>query len=157
MICVSTSRTTGTGHSADKPFAEVFPSTEGRALAAAMHDVMASGIPFSAKALASRLANAGKPAFLDLVLQPVRGADGQIAAVMSFAIDVTSEVQARRDLEGLTEELQRALRAREEFLGIAGHELKTPLTALKLQLQGLERRSGALGAGTTLTVEFPRS
>jgi signal transduction histidine kinase/PAS domain-containing protein len=38
-----------------------------------------------------------------------------------------------------------AVRVREEFLSIAGHELKTPLTALKLQLEGLSRlaqRSG---------------
>ncbi len=34
---------------------------------------------------------------------------------------------------------QAGIRAREEFLSIAGHELKTPLTALKLNLQGLER------------------
>src|SRR5262249_3166346 len=32
-----------------------------------------------------------------------------------------------------------AIQVREDFLGIAGHELKTPLTALKLQLQSLER------------------
>jgi signal transduction histidine kinase len=31
------------------------------------------------------------------------------------------------------------VQVREDFLGIAGHELKTPLTALKLQLQSLER------------------
>jgi PAS domain S-box-containing protein len=34
---------------------------------------------------------------------------------------------------------QDAVRVREEFLSIAGHELKTPLTALKLQLGGLLR------------------
>ena len=36
---------------------------------------------------------------------------------------------------------------RDDFLSIAGHELKTPLAALELQLQGLERaaRRGAFG------------
>src|SRR5690606_37578356 len=37
-------------------------------------------------------------------------------------------------------EAQSAIRAREEFLGTASHELKSPLTALRLQLQMLRRR-----------------
>lgn len=34
---------------------------------------------------------------------------------------------------------QGGIRVREEFLSVAGHELKTPLTALKLNLQSIER------------------
>jgi PAS domain S-box-containing protein len=37
-----------------------------------------------------------------------------------------------------------AIRLREEFLSIASHELKTPLTPLKLQLQLLQRRAAKL-------------
>ncbi|HZF53263.1 MAG TPA: MEDS domain-containing protein [Polyangiaceae bacterium] len=45
-----------------------------------------------------------------------------------------------------TRELEEALKVREEFLSIASHELKTPLAALKLQLDGLLRglRGGRL-------------
>src|SRR5699024_9832044 len=35
--------------------------------------------------------------------------------------------------------LAKALRLRDEFLGIASHELKTPLTALLMQIQGAQR------------------
>ncbi|MBZ4421747.1 ATP-binding sensor histidine kinase [Myxococcus sp. RHSTA-1-4] len=39
-------------------------------------------------------------------------------------------------------ESQEAIRLREEFLTVAAHELYTPLTSLKLAVQGLRRRAG---------------
>jgi len=42
------------------------------------------------------------------------------------------------------EDLKRALDARDDFISVASHELKTPMTALQLNLQGLRRQaSGA--------------
>jgi signal transduction histidine kinase len=38
----------------------------------------------------------------------------------------------------LLEDLRGAIRARDEFLSIAGHELRTPITTLVLQIEGLE-------------------
>lgn len=45
-----------------------------------------------------------------------------------------------------TEELQLAVRAREDFLSVASHELKTPITSLKLHIQMRQR---ALDKGKT--------
>jgi signal transduction histidine kinase len=39
----------------------------------------------------------------------------------------------------LVDELERAVRARDDFVAVAGHELKTPLTTLGLQIARLER------------------
>ncbi|MEP6800665.1 MAG: ATP-binding protein [Acidobacteriota bacterium] len=50
----------------------------------------------------------------------------------------------------LYEEAQEAIRARDEFLSVASHELKTPVTTLQLQIQGLLRR---LRTGGTPTPE----
>jgi len=44
-----------------------------------------------------------------------------------------------------TAELRAALTVRDEFISIASHELKTPLTSLKLQVQILERDLGKSG------------
>src|SRR5262249_54788028 len=44
-----------------------------------------------------------------------------------------------RTLETVNDDLQQALRARDQFLSIASHELRTPLTTLRLQIDGLLR------------------
>lgn len=54
-------------------------------------------------------------------------------------IDARAVDAADREREKSQEHLAKALRLREEFLGIASHELKTPLTALLMQVQGVER------------------
>lgn len=52
---------------------------------------------------------------------------------------LVEERRARQAAEHAFREAQRALGLRDEFLMIAAHELKTPLTSMKMQLQGLER------------------
>lgn len=49
------------------------------------------------------------------------------------------DAQVRRERRETLEALQRAVAARDQFLSIASHELKTPLTSLQLQLQSLLR------------------
>jgi signal transduction histidine kinase len=55
------------------------------------------------------------------------------------------ERKKRKEAQASLEELRRiqadlrsAIKARDDFLSVAGHELKTPLAALQLQVQGLE-------------------
>jgi PAS domain S-box-containing protein len=58
--------------------------------------------------------------------------DGTFAGYIGSCADIT----AHRSAEA---ELQQAVRLRDEFLSIASHELKTPLTSLQLQIEGLDR------------------
>jgi signal transduction histidine kinase len=51
---------------------------------------------------------------------------------------------------------QEAVRRRDEFLSIASHELKSPLTALQLKLQLLERNDGTSKAFVTRLFEAER-
>ncbi len=80
------------------------------------------------------------------------GALTLIAAERQRAFDASdlvtaSELAARASTAILNarlfEQAQRAVRVRDEFLSIASHELKTPLTSLSLSLQSLQRQLGA--------------
>lgn len=63
---------------------------------------------------------------------PIRDEDDKVVQWFGTITDV-------HDLRLAREELEAALRSRDEFLSIASHELKTPLTSLKLKAQTLRR------------------
>ena len=104
--------------------------------------VMRDGKPFAAKQhrflVDPRGTGALEDAYFDFVCQPLveRGA---VTGVLTFAVNVTTEVLSRKQLEAAASELRQAVDARDEFLSVASHELKTPLTALRLQVQALQR------------------
>src|SRR5690606_147883 len=104
--------------------------------------VFETGEPFIGKEIPVVVSHDGseRTLYVNGMYQPIRGPQGAIDSVMSFAVDVTDLVVSRQRMEALADELKTAVRARDDFLSIAGHELKTPLTALILQIQGLQRQ-----------------
>lgn len=63
---------------------------------------------------------------------PLKDSDGRIYAIGGMLTDI-SDKQAAED------NLKKALDVRDEFISVASHELKTPLSSLKLQAQMLKR------------------
>jgi PAS domain S-box-containing protein len=70
----------------------------------------------------------------------VEAPDGRVLGVGGMAEDVTERKRVEEELARLYAEAKKAIQVRDDFLSIASHELKTPLTPLALRLAALERR-----------------
>jgi signal transduction histidine kinase/ActR/RegA family two-component response regulator len=158
-----------------KTYREALPERAARGDVEVLDKVFQSGQPFVQRETRSRVDSRGTgelvELFLNLVLQPIVGARGQVEGVMTFAVDVTDHVRARQRSEALAEERQRSeeeravLLAREqdarrdaerlnrlkdEFLATVSHELRTPLQAIlgwSRLLRGGQADPGRLAKG----------
>lgn len=73
---------------------------------------------------------------VEISLSPLETTDGVVAIT---AIRDISERRVAEEQAGRLIKAQESVRLRDEFLAVAAHELKTPLAALKLQVDGIGR------------------
>jgi PAS domain S-box-containing protein len=66
-----------------------------------------------------------------------RDSEGRVAGVIGVARDITDRKRAEEALARRYLDAREAIRARDEFLGIAAHELRTPITSLRLRTSRL--------------------
>ncbi len=91
--------------------------------------------------------------YVNFVYAPTRDRDGNVDGIFVHLYEVTEQVEARlaaeaarSDAERAQADLEDAVRAREEFLSIASHELRNPVAAMTGTAQLLRRahKSGRL-------------
>jgi PAS domain S-box-containing protein len=75
------------------------------------------------------------PRVYDYILAPLVNADGEVEAIAGTTRDIT--------------ELRELGRQKDEFIGIASHELKTPVTSIKAYAQLLQRQLSRAGEGAS--------
>lgn len=137
-----------------KALKEVFPELEKQGIYELLDEVYHTGKPFTTIEEEIILLDNGKPktGYYDFVFHPIRNYEGQINAIMMFVIETTNSVLARKKLEVFSEELEQKDAKKDEFIGIASHELKTPLTVTKGYMQLIEGMT--LQSGFTSIIPF---
>jgi PAS domain S-box-containing protein len=96
-----------------------------------------------------RIAKDGSRVEVSLSVTPVKNRSGQIVGVSKTARDISHLKQVERAL-------QEALRSRDEFISIASHELKTPVTVLRLQSDLLRRKQKRKGSELISSMDLER-
>lgn len=110
-----------------RPIFDVLPEAKEQGFEDLLREVYESGNAYTAHDLPIDLSRNGKMerVFLKFVYAPLRDSNGLINAVIAVATDVTEQVLAQQK--------------KDDFIGIASHELKTPLTSLMASIQLMER------------------
>ena len=127
-----------------RPVREGFPELAEQGYFELLDGVYRTGEPFVGQEMLVRLDRRGdgtlEDAYVNFIYQPYRGADGAVEGIVLFAVEVTDQVRARLAAEAAQAQSEAALKARDQFLSIASHELKTPVAALKGLVQLVQRR-----------------
>ena len=126
----------GNRHILGKPIREALPELAGQGIYELLDQAYQSGEQYLGTELPVQLDRHGdgttSEVFINFVYHPFRNREGQVEGIMVHGVEVTEQVRARREIEA-------ALRARDEFLSVAAHELKTPVTSIKGGAQLLAR------------------
>ncbi len=142
-----------------KPLLEALPELAAQEYPAQLRRVLETGERYEGKEKRVLLAD-GKGGqtekFWNVMYLPVRDARGRVEGVMTFSLDVTDTVRARRLVEEQAAALARASeeaetaraaaetanRAKDEFLAMLGHELRNPLSPILTALHLMRMRGG---------------
>ena len=131
----------------NRPLRQSVPELEGLGIFERFDEVYRTGAPSSIDEMAATLEGDDGPhrGYFNQILKAWRDSDGEIAGVMSFAYDVTPQVEAcrreseaRGELEELVSQLRGVDQQRQSWIATMGHEIRNPLAALKYATSLLE-------------------
>jgi len=86
-----------------------------------------------------RLRKDGKIIKISLTISPIKNHEGKIIGASKIARDITEQIASRKKIKKYTKELEILNQQKDEFMGLASHELKTPLTSAKAYMQLLSK------------------
>ncbi|MEO6330089.1 MAG: PAS domain S-box protein [Ginsengibacter sp.] len=81
-----------------------------------------------------RLHKEGHEINVSLTVSPVKNEKGEIIGASKIARDITEKIKTENQLRIYTEKLKELNNHKDEFMAMASHELKTPLTVIKANI-----------------------
>ena len=127
----------------DRRVRDAVPELEGHGIFEIFDNVFQTGQSFHGAKMRTTLRQADgaeKNLFVNFTLQARRDERGRIIGIVAVIYEVTDAVNEQKEIELMAESLRAAILARDVFLGVASHELNTPVTSLMLQSQVFSRR-----------------
>jgi PAS domain S-box-containing protein len=115
-----------------KPFSDVFPDLAEHVMAD-LNSIRRGDIPVLRKQVRLPTSEPDGARYFDFVCQPLQGYERGL--LLAHATETTEQVLAQQTIE-------EALRLRNEFMAIAAHELRTPITSVMGQAQLALRQLG---------------
>ena len=125
----------------NKPLMIALPELEGQGFDLLLKEVYDTGRRFVSTEREFSIIRKSKleNIYVTFIYEPLRETDGTISGVIVLAHEITDLVKAREMAQENANEMRDVIRQKDEFLSIASHELKTPVTSMKAILQVLDR------------------
>ncbi len=135
------------------PMFEAVPESRNQGLEELLRDVYTTGNTYEAKERPIKLTRNSEPElfYLDFVYQPYRDAHENVTGVIVTAIDVTSQVITREEVQQLNEELattNEELKSANDIQAAINEELATVNEALKISQDEVQLAIDAAGLAT---------
>lgn len=120
-----------------KPVMTAIPELSGQGFEELMLHVLTTGKRFVSDEYPVTLLRNGqqRKIYVKFIYEPLREDDGTVTGVIVLAHEITDLVNARILAQRNSHELAEQIKRKDEFMSIASHELKTPITTMKAALQ----------------------
>lgn len=119
----------------NKPGFEALPEVRGQGLEEILQDVLTQGKAHAFSEFPVTLNRNGRPeeVYVNFIYYPFRNSKGLITGIIAIAVEVSQQVETRRQLEAKNKELMAINADLDNFVYSASHDLKGPI----LNIEGL--------------------
>lgn len=116
-----------------KPVVEALPEVVDQGIIQLLDNVLNTGEPFLANELPLLLGRNGEleQVYLNFIYHPLRDSQGFISGLIAVAIDISEQVRYRQSVEALNEELLSKNADLDNFVYLASHDLKAPISNIE--------------------------